>query len=34
MSRIENNQFIINNESFEIRKTIQELGDIMDFQIQ
>ena len=34
MSRIENNQFTVNNEIFEIRKTIQELADIMEFQIK
>ena len=33
MSRIENNKFTINNENFEIRKTIEEVADIMDFQI-
>jgi signal transduction histidine kinase len=31
MSRIENNQFEINNESFDIRKAIECVTDIMDF---
>jgi signal transduction histidine kinase len=31
MSRIENNKFEINEEEFEVRDTIKEVVDIMDF---
>jgi signal transduction histidine kinase len=34
MSRIENNRFDVLNERFDIRSSVQEVSDIMEFQLQ